>query len=72
MSLDFVMLIVSAAAAVTAAVYYFGRKVLKGTEALLLDLVPVIHALGKVRSAWRQTRQPEAVTGREEDPRALP
>ena len=72
MSLDFVLPAVSAAAAVTAAVYYFGRKVLKGAEALLLDLVPVIHALGKVRAAWRQTRQPEALAGREEDPRALP
>ncbi|MFI1487394.1 hypothetical protein [Streptomyces sp. NPDC020747] len=68
MNLDFVLPVVSAAAAVTAAVYYFGRKVLKGTEALLLDLVPESHALGKVRAAWRQTRQSEAVTGREEDP----
>jgi hypothetical protein len=71
MSLDFVLPVVSAAAAAIAAVYYFGRKALKGTEALLLDLVPVIHALGKVRAAWRQTRQPEAVGGPEEDPRAL-
>ncbi|MGW2785925.1 hypothetical protein ACWC3X_32525 [Streptomyces populi] len=71
MSLDSVVPVVSAAAAVIAAVYYVGRKVLKGTEALLLDLVPVIHALGKVRAAWRQTRQIEAAAGREEEPRAL-
>ncbi|MER5881136.1 hypothetical protein ABT119_35115 [Streptomyces sp. NPDC001910] len=72
MSVDFVLPVVSAAAAVLAAVYYFGRKALKGAEALLLDLVPVIHALGKVRAAWRQAGQAEELARQEEDPRALP
>ncbi|MEU9979447.1 hypothetical protein [Streptomyces sp. NPDC051014] len=49
------------------------RKALKEAEALLLALVPVIQALGKVRTAWRQTRRPQREDiGEEETRRALP
>ncbi|MGW4690639.1 hypothetical protein ACWEPM_37980 [Streptomyces sp. NPDC004244] len=72
MNLDVVVTAVMAVAAVMGALFFLGRKVLKGTEVLLLDLVPVIRAVGRVRSAWRQTREavPLAAEG-EEGPRAL-
>ncbi|MFF9011031.1 hypothetical protein ACF087_35300 [Streptomyces goshikiensis] len=71
MSVDVVLTAVTAAAAVIAALLYLGRKALKGTEALLLGLVPVIHALGKVRNAWQQTRRSETNGRTEEGPRAI-
>ncbi|WP_411771682.1 hypothetical protein [Streptomyces gramineus] len=49
------------------------RKALKEAEALLLALVPVVQALSKVRTAWRQTRRPQREDiGEEETRRALP
>ncbi|MEU9663541.1 hypothetical protein [Streptomyces chartreusis] len=73
MSVETVMALVTAAAAVFAILFCAVRKALKEAEALLLALVPVIQALGKVRTAWRQTRRPqEGGVEREEGPRALP
>ncbi|MEU1050715.1 hypothetical protein ABZ400_37070 [Streptomyces sp. NPDC005897] len=77
MSVETVVTLVSAAAAVIAILFCTVRKVLKEAEALLLALVPVIHALGKVHTAWRQTRRPQDGDGdgdveREERPHALP
>ncbi|MEW2418391.1 hypothetical protein AB0953_32560 [Streptomyces sp. NPDC046866] len=72
MNLDVVVTVVMAVAAVMGAVFFLGRKVLKGTEVLLLELLPVIRALGRVRSAWRQTREVAPLAAdREEGPRAL-
>jgi hypothetical protein len=75
MSVETVVTLASAAAAVIAIVFCAVRKALKEAEALLLALVPVIHALGKVRTAWQQTRRPQDGDGdveREEGRRALP
>lgn len=50
MNVDVVVTVVMAVAAVMGALFFLGRKVRRGTEILLLDLVPVIRALGRVRS----------------------
>ncbi|WP_316782984.1 hypothetical protein [Streptomyces sasae] len=73
MSTQTVVTLASVAAAAIAIVFCALRKALKEAEALLLALVPVIHALGKVRAAWRQTRHPqEEDVVEEEARRALP
>ncbi|WP_217235539.1 hypothetical protein [Streptomyces sp. AC555_RSS877] len=73
MSVETVVTLASAAAAVIAILFYVIRRALKEAETLLLALVPVIHALGKVRTAWQQTRRiQEGDAEREEGPRALP
>ncbi|MGW4995949.1 hypothetical protein ACWEQ3_51995 [Streptomyces mirabilis] len=73
MSVETVVTLASAAAAVIAILFCVIRKALKETEALLLALVPVIHALGKVRTAWQQTRRlQQGDAEREEEPHALP
>ncbi|MGW0423872.1 hypothetical protein [Streptomyces sp. NPDC003015] len=73
MSVETVVALASAAAAVIAILFCVLRKTLKEAEALLLGLVPVIHALGKVRTAWQQTRRlQEDDAEREDEPRALP
>ncbi|MFD8789752.1 hypothetical protein [Streptomyces vinaceus] len=72
MNLDVVVTVVMGVAAVIGALFFLGRKVLKGTEILLLDLVPVIRALGRVRRAWHQTREAVPLDAEgEERPRAL-
>jgi len=75
MSAQTVMTLAPAAVTVIVILFCAVRKVLKEAEALLLALVPVIQALGKVRTAWRQIRQPQDGGGdveREEEPHALP
>jgi hypothetical protein len=74
MTVGVITLTVSGVAAVLTALYYVMRKVLRGTETLLLDLIPVIQALGQVRGAWQQARSSAAVADQEEGegPRALP
>lgn len=63
----------SAATAVIAILFCAVRKALKEAEASLLALVPVMLALGKIHTAWQQTRRPqEDDVEREEGPRALP
>ncbi|MFF7724896.1 hypothetical protein ACFZDB_36850 [Streptomyces luteogriseus] len=76
MNAQTVMTLAPAAVTVVVILFCAVRKVLKEAEALLLALVPVIHALGKVRTAWQQTRRPQdggvgEVEG-EEEPHALP
>lgn len=73
MTLNTVSMTVSGAAAILAALFYIGRRLLRGLEAFLLGLVPVIQALGEVREAWRKVRSPSpAADETEEQPRALP
>jgi len=72
MTVGVVAVTVSGVAAVLTALYYVARKALRGTEALLLDLIPVIQALGRVREAWRQAGSSATVADQEEGPRALP
>ena len=72
MSIENVPAVVAGAAAVLAALFYLGRRALKGIEALLLALVPVIRALSEVREAWRALQSARATTDSEEEqPRAL-
>lgn len=74
MSGQTVMTLAPAAVTVIVILFCAVRKVLKEAEALLLALVPVIQALGKVRTAWRQIHQPQDAgdVEREEEPHALP
>ncbi|WP_043473723.1 hypothetical protein [Kitasatospora sp. MBT66] len=66
---------VTAVGGLLAALYYLGRRVLRGLEALLLAVVPVIAALSEVRRAWREPgrRAIEAAdTSEEGERRVLP
>lgn len=56
MNMDAIALMVPAVAALFTALYYLGRKLLKGLATLLLELVPVILALEEVREAWLRLR----------------
>ena len=69
---DALSVAVPAVAALLAALYFLGRKVLKGIEALLLELVPVILALGEVREAWLRLRSRAVTAGEPEEERPHP
>lgn len=51
-NVDAIAVMAPGVVAVLTALYYLGRKLLKGLAVLLLELVPVILALGEVREAW--------------------
>ncbi len=71
-NVDAIALMVSAVAALLAALYYLGRKLLKGLAALLLELVPVILALEEVREAWLRLRSRAVRAGEPEEERPHP
>ena len=72
MNMDAIALMVPAVAALFTALYYLGRKLLKGLAALLLELVPVILALEEVREAWLRLRSRAVRAGEPEEERPHP
>ncbi|MFD9592044.1 hypothetical protein ACFWA9_04705 [Kitasatospora sp. NPDC059973] len=75
MTLSEVAGIVTAVGGVLAALYYLSRRVLRGLEALLLAVVPVIVAWSEVRRAWREPGRRVIETedqGEEGERRVLP